>query len=98
MSNYREFIESKLTCIQESGFESDKSTYNKNLFEWQRDIVHWALRKGKVSFAFAAYSSIFFVSKAEKSIFVFTPVVLISRARQIRLSRCSFFISSSVIC
>ena len=47
MSNYREFIESKLTCIQESGFESDKSTYNKNLFEWQRDIVHWALRKGK---------------------------------------------------
>ena len=47
MSNYKEFIESKLTCIQESGFESDKSTYNKNLFEWQRDIVHWALRKGK---------------------------------------------------
>lgn len=47
MGNYKEFIESKLTCIQESGFESDKSTYNKNLFEWQRDIVHWALRKGK---------------------------------------------------
>ena len=47
MSKYREFIESKLTSIQESGFESDKSTYNKNLFEWQRDIVHGALKKGK---------------------------------------------------
>ena len=47
MRKYKEFIESKLTCIRESGFESDRSTYNKNLFEWQRDIVHWALRKGK---------------------------------------------------
>ena len=47
MNDYKKFIESKLTCIEASGFESDKSQYNKNLFDWQRDIVHWALKKGK---------------------------------------------------
>ncbi len=45
--NYKEFIHSKLVQSQSSGFESDRSTYNPNLFEWQRDIVHWALKKGK---------------------------------------------------
>ena len=45
--NYHDFIRSKETSVQQSGFESDKSQYNANLFEWQRDIVHWALRKGK---------------------------------------------------
>ena len=47
MKNYKDFIKSKLTCIQATGFDSDKTTYNANLFEWQRDIVHWALKKGK---------------------------------------------------
>lgn len=45
--DYKEFINSKLTQIVQSGFESDKSQYNTNLFDWQRDIVHWALKKGK---------------------------------------------------
>ena len=44
---YKEFIHSKLVQSQSSGFESDRATYNPNLFEWQRDIVHWALKKGK---------------------------------------------------
>lgn len=44
---YHDFIRSKETSVQQSGFDSDKSTYNKNLFEWQKDIVHWALKKGK---------------------------------------------------
>ena len=44
---YQDFIRSKETSVQQSGFDSDKSTYNKNLFEWQKDIVHWALKKGK---------------------------------------------------
>lgn len=47
MQEYKEFIRSKLTSVVQSGFESDKSLYNSNLFDWQRDIVHWALRKGK---------------------------------------------------
>lgn len=47
MKNYKEFINSKLTQVVQSGFESDKTKYNANLFDWQRDIVHWALKKGK---------------------------------------------------
>ena len=47
MNAYKEFIKSKLTEVKASGFDSDVSTYNKNLFDWQRDIVHWALKKGK---------------------------------------------------
>ena len=47
MDAYKEFIKSKLTEVKASGFDSDVSTYNKNLFDWQRDIVHWALKKGK---------------------------------------------------
>ena len=47
MRNYKDFIQSKLTQINQSGFESDKTQYNPNLFDWQRDIVHWALKKGK---------------------------------------------------
>ena len=44
---YREFIENKTKEIDDSGFESNRRTYNDNLFDWQRDIVHWALKKGK---------------------------------------------------
>ena len=47
--DYQEFIRSKEKSIQSSGFESDRASYNKNLFDWQRDIVHWALKKGKAS-------------------------------------------------
>lgn len=46
-NRYKEFIQSKLIEMKTSGFESDKSKYNTNLFEWQRDIVHWALLKGR---------------------------------------------------
>lgn len=44
---YQDFIRSKETSVQQSGFESDKALYNSHLFDWQRDIVHWALKKGK---------------------------------------------------
>lgn len=44
---YQDFIRSKETSVQQSGFESNKALYNSHLFDWQRDIVHWALKKGK---------------------------------------------------
>ena len=44
---YSDFIKKKQIENIQAGFESDKSQYNSNLFEWQRDIVHWALRKGR---------------------------------------------------
>lgn len=43
--NYREFIESKQITLQESGF--DCNDINKNLFDYQKDLVKWALKKGK---------------------------------------------------
>lgn len=46
-SRYMEFIRRKEISSVSAGFESDKSTYNEHLFDWQRDIVHWALKKGR---------------------------------------------------
>lgn len=44
---YGEFIRRKQMENIQAGFESDKTTYNVHLFQWQRDIVHWALKKGR---------------------------------------------------
>ena len=46
-SKYIDFIHKKEISSISAGFESDKNLYNKNLFDWQRDIVHWALKKGR---------------------------------------------------
>lgn len=44
---YKDFIKSKSVSIRCAGFNVDKSDLNPNLFEWQADIVRWALKKGK---------------------------------------------------
>ena len=46
---YDEFIESKLVKYQSTGFEVDVSDLNPLLFEWQKQIVRWALAKGKAA-------------------------------------------------
>lgn len=46
---YEEFIESKKPRVIKSGFEVDRNSLNPMLFEWQRDIVYWALRKGRAA-------------------------------------------------
>ena len=43
---YQEFIESKRIVVNPSGFEVDPAGINPMLFEFQRDIVRWSLRKG----------------------------------------------------
>lgn len=45
--NYKEFIRSKQISAMPHGFNVDKSTLNKNAFEWQKDVEQWALKKGK---------------------------------------------------
>ena len=45
--NYAEFLKTKELKSIECGFDVDKNALNKNLFEFQRDIVAWALKKGK---------------------------------------------------
>lgn len=46
---YEEFLEKKKVTAISSGFEKPKEQMNKNLFDWQKDIVHWALRKGRAA-------------------------------------------------
>ena len=44
---YNEFIKSKLTKYENSGFDIEISQINPKLFDWQKHIVKWALAKGK---------------------------------------------------
>lgn len=45
--NYKEFLQSKRFVLESSGFDIDKSELNPMLYEFQKDIVRWALKKGK---------------------------------------------------
>lgn len=45
--NYQEFLGSKKFKIKESGFNIDKSEINPILFDFQKDIVKWAVKKGR---------------------------------------------------
>jgi hypothetical protein len=47
--DYREFLEKKRITIQTTGFEVDKSTLNSMMFDFERDITWWALKKGKAA-------------------------------------------------
>lgn len=44
---YEEFLQGKIDIAEETGFEIDQKEDNPSLFDWQNDIVRWALRKGK---------------------------------------------------
>lgn len=46
---YEEFLKQKELQTIEAGFDVDDSALNKNLFPFQRDIVKWALKKGKAA-------------------------------------------------
>lgn len=47
MTNYESFLDSKTTQATAAGFDPEE--LNPRLFPFQRDIVRWALRKGKVA-------------------------------------------------
>jgi len=44
---YEEFLKGKAKMAVASGFDYPRDRLNGMLFEWQKDIVLWALRKGK---------------------------------------------------
>lgn len=47
--NYEEFIHAKALTVENSGFDIDTSELNPKLFDYQKDIVRWALKKGRAA-------------------------------------------------
>lgn len=47
--NYSDFLKKKAVSVPCCGFSFDKTDLNPMLFEWQKDIVVWALKKGKAA-------------------------------------------------
>lgn len=45
--NYEEFLQNKAFVIESTGIKVDINELNSNLFDFQKDIVRWALAKGK---------------------------------------------------
>ena len=45
--NYQEFLKTKAIAAQSSGFDIDKDELNPNMFDFQKDLCKWALKKGK---------------------------------------------------
>lgn len=45
--NYDEFLKQKDYVLESSGFDIDKNELNPMLYDFQKDIVRWALKKGK---------------------------------------------------
>ncbi len=46
---YRRFLESKTIFHPDAGIDIPKEKLSRKLFQFQRDIVHWALRKGRAA-------------------------------------------------
>lgn len=49
MTSYEEFIRSKRATMPPTGFTVDRDTLHPSLFDFQRDIVRWALRRGRAA-------------------------------------------------
>jgi superfamily II DNA or RNA helicase len=49
MITYDSFIENKKFTLPPSGFTVERSDLNSGLFDFQKDIVHWALRRGRAA-------------------------------------------------
>lgn len=47
--DYMEFIRGKIDIALETGINVPKEELHSGLFDWQRDIVHWALKKGRAA-------------------------------------------------
>jgi hypothetical protein len=49
MTNYDVFINKKKETTPPSGFSIERNAINNSLFEFQKDIVRWALRRGRAA-------------------------------------------------
>lgn len=46
---YQDFLQSKKIASQPSGFDVSSTALNPALFQWQRDICRWGLKRGKAA-------------------------------------------------
>jgi len=49
LSPYAEFLRGKEISLADAGLDIPAGKLNSMLFDFQRDIVHWALRKGRAA-------------------------------------------------
>lgn len=49
MLNYEDFLKNKAFVIESTGIKIDNDDLNPNLFDFQKDIVRWALAKGRAA-------------------------------------------------
>lgn len=49
ITDYDSFIQNKRAVIPSSGFCVDRDSLHSSLFDFQKDIVHWALRRGRAA-------------------------------------------------
>ena len=47
--NYQEFLNNKKFVLESSGFDIEKEELNPKLFDYEKDIVRWALAKGRAA-------------------------------------------------
>ncbi len=47
--NYTDFLESKRVVVKPAGFDIADQDINKQLFDWQRRIVQWAIKRGRAA-------------------------------------------------
>ena len=47
MNDYNEFLQKKILVAPNTGFDLSPNELNPQLFDWQRQIVSWALAKGR---------------------------------------------------
>jgi hypothetical protein len=47
--DYQSFLASKRLEVKPAGFDVDRDALNPALFDWQRDIVRWALARGRAA-------------------------------------------------
>ena len=49
MTDYNQFLNNKFVKVQSSGFDVPVEAINPLLFDWQREVVSWALKNGKAA-------------------------------------------------
>jgi len=49
LQNYQDFLKHKKLTTECSGFDVDIKNLNDNAFDWQKDVIKWALKKGKAA-------------------------------------------------